>query len=156
MGDLIQQLIDDHRTIEELCDRFCATLDRDVLILLCHELESHDAAEAAVVDRLIELDLPMPRARQIVADARDERENRRVAIETVRGATDLPTAEVGRVLALALHHTLTQENSVFPQIREHCSRADLVGLGRRLTEAKELIASWRRRVDVDVELDPER
>lgn len=153
MGDLIQQLVDDHRTIEELCDRFCATIDAEVLALLCKELEAHDAAEALVLDPLVGRDLPIPRAVDLVARARIERDRRARAIKAVRSRAVAPTPAIGRVLGLALHHILIQESVVFPQIREHCTEGELFLLGHRLTEAKEQLAREKRMLAADFDAD---
>jgi hemerythrin superfamily protein len=139
--DAISLLTQDHRTVDELFDRFEKTSDPgergELVAKMVEELSIHAAIEEQelypVMHRVFSDDDPVDEAEHEHAEAK--------AILAVLSQLD-PHDEhfepmVEELIGDVRHHVEEEENELFPKLQEAVSDEELEELGQRLKQAKQ-------------------
>lgn len=143
MSDVITILKDDHRTVEELFQRFEATTDRakatrrKLADRIITELSVHAAVEEQIlypVTRALDEE-----AHEQTLEALEEHHLVKLTLaelEKMDPADERFAAKVKVLAENVRHHVKEEEGTMFPQLREQLSRNDLREMGEALREAK--------------------
>jgi hemerythrin superfamily protein len=139
--DIIDLVLQDHRTVAELFDRLQAATGGDAQAELFAQvkdaLEHHAAAEEKVPYPRVRKDAP--EGKREVKDAVEEHDQIRGSLKEVEEhepGTELFTLAVAQLVATTKHHVGVEEAELLPDFRNHSEAGERESLGRAFEEAK--------------------
>ncbi len=141
--DVVDILTFDHREMEELLDQIQRSPDddqrRDLTDTLIAEVMRHSVAEEMYVYPVMEKRIPDGEE-----EAEHDREEHDEIVQVMKQLEDLDAAEpafmarMHKLDELLRHHAKDEETDQFPRLRQRISSEDLVELGRKVENAKQL------------------
>jgi hemerythrin superfamily protein len=141
MTDIIDMVLHDHRTVEQLFDKLVAATGADeqtqLFAQVKEELERHTSAEEKVLYPRVRKDVP--EGVEEVKDANEEHDQIRESLKEVEeheAGTELFTLAVAQLVATTKHHVGVEETELLPDFRDNTSVSERESLGRRFEEAK--------------------
>lgn len=141
MKDIIDLVLQDHRTVEQLFDKLQSaegSTDQTKLFgQVKDELERHATAEEKVLYPRVRKDVP--EGKEEAKDANEEHDEIRESLKEVEeheAGTELFTLAVTQLVATTKHHVGVEESELLPDFRANSEPSEREELGQRFEEAK--------------------
>jgi hemerythrin superfamily protein len=135
MANAVQLLMQDHRKVEALFDRYQKG-DATVVPQVCNELKVHTSIEEQVLYPALD---DVSGGEKLRQEAEREHQEVKDAIAEIEGSgADSPQAVTAmrKVIEGVMHHVQEEENDVFPKMQKELGGERLTALGERLLTAK--------------------
>lgn len=152
MAGAFELLKQDHRSVEQLFDKFAASGDPEVALQICDELSVHATIEEEMIYPLLRAKVAI----ELADEARDEHtaaSNIIARIYAMESSDGELRAAVDELREVVTHHVQEEESEVFPQME--ATLPDTIGLlGDELIKRKGQLQAANERVHGSVAEKP--
>jgi hemerythrin-like domain-containing protein len=134
MPDAAEILMQQHREVEAMFERFNTEGDPSIAMTICEEIDRH----ATLEEQLVYPELDRRVDHSMAREARQEHDEARRLISEITkadAASDEFVELVQRLEQAIQHHVAEEEHEVFPKMREELGRDRMAQLGGELREA---------------------
>jgi hemerythrin superfamily protein len=138
MADVVDVILEDHRTVEAMFESFRAEPDRAVAERICRDLIVHTQVEEQLLyPRLRYLNGGGPLALQA---EHDHGEIGRLVQQVEHAADDELSARVGQLHELVGRHVAEEEAEILPKVRDAVDDAQRESMGQQVLQLKDELA----------------
>jgi hemerythrin superfamily protein len=141
MTDIVDLVLQDHRTVQAMFDELQAATGADdqakLFVEVKEALESHASAEEKVLYPRVRKDVP--EGREEAKDAIEEHDQIRESLNEVEerdAGTELFILAVAQLVATTKQHVGVEETELLPDFRNNNEASERESLGLRFEEAK--------------------